>query len=454
MCFLPQHEQAREFIAGQFEKFIAKEGQRLIGWRDVPIDHDGPRQGGARLDAGDPPVLRRARRQLRRPGRVRAQADRDPQADPEPARRARRRSTACPRSPSSTCRASRAARWSTRGCCWRNQVGSFYDDLRDPDCASRRSASSTSASDQHLPQLEARAPLPVHRPQRRDQHRARQRQLDERAPADDGIAAARRRPRQAVADHPARPVGHRLPRQRARAAAARRLLAGARDDDADPGGLGRQPADGCRAPRVLRIPRRADGAVGRPGRGRLHRRPPDRRHARPQRPAARRASASPTTTSSVWPRKAACCRSRGGHRPQVAPAARQDAADRPRAGPHRRGRGDQGRSSPRPSPTRSGSSRRSTSSRTSRRSRPTAPRCASETTTPARSPAGVRLHPGGRHKFLEPMARSRRRSDRLDGHRHADRGARRPSRGCSTTTSSRTSPRSPTRRSTRSARSW
>ena len=40
---------------------------------------------------------------------------------------------------------------------------------------------------------------------------------------------------------------------------------------------------------LLRISRRADGAVGRPGRGRLHRRPADRRDARPQRPAARRA---------------------------------------------------------------------------------------------------------------------------------------------------------------------
>ncbi len=39
------------------------------------------------------------------------------------------------------------------------------------------------------------------------------------------------------------------------------------------------------AARLLRIPRRADGAVGRPRRRRLHRRPADRRHARPQRPA-------------------------------------------------------------------------------------------------------------------------------------------------------------------------
>ena len=35
--------------------------------------------------------------------------------------------------------------------------------------------------------------------------------------------------------------------------------------------------------RLLRIPRRDDGAVGRPRRRGLHRRPPDRRDARPQR---------------------------------------------------------------------------------------------------------------------------------------------------------------------------
>ena len=41
MCFMPQDEAARDFITGQFEKFVAKEGQRLIGWRDVPVTLDG-----------------------------------------------------------------------------------------------------------------------------------------------------------------------------------------------------------------------------------------------------------------------------------------------------------------------------------------------------------------------------------------------------------------------------
>ena len=41
MCFLPQDAQSRAFVVEAFEKFIAKEGQRLIGWRDVPVTLDG-----------------------------------------------------------------------------------------------------------------------------------------------------------------------------------------------------------------------------------------------------------------------------------------------------------------------------------------------------------------------------------------------------------------------------
>ena len=57
------------------------------------------------------------------------------------------------------------------------------------------------------------------------------------------------------------------------------------------------PLMDAQAPGLLRIPRRADGAVGRPGRHRLHRRPPDRRHPGPQRPAPGALLSSPTT---IW----------------------------------------------------------------------------------------------------------------------------------------------------------
>ncbi len=41
MCFLPRDEAARDFAIANFEKFIVKEGQTLIGWRDVPTTLKG-----------------------------------------------------------------------------------------------------------------------------------------------------------------------------------------------------------------------------------------------------------------------------------------------------------------------------------------------------------------------------------------------------------------------------
>jgi glutamate synthase (NADPH/NADH) large chain len=41
MCFLPRDEAARDFAVGRFERLLTKEGQSLIGWRDVPIDRNG-----------------------------------------------------------------------------------------------------------------------------------------------------------------------------------------------------------------------------------------------------------------------------------------------------------------------------------------------------------------------------------------------------------------------------
>nr|AAC97376.1 glutamate synthase large subunit [Rhizobium etli CFN 42] len=118
-------------------------------------------------------------------------------------------------------------------------------------------------------------------------------------------------------------------------------IAGACRDDADPGGLGRQPVDGGRTQGLLRISCGADGAVGRAGCRCLHRRQADRRDARPQRPQAgalprhRRRSRH----HGVSGRRAAGS-SRKDH-PEVAPAARQDAADRHGGRPyHLRSRGE------------------------------------------------------------------------------------------------------------------
>ena len=171
-------------------------------------------------------------------------------------------------------------------------------------------AGASALFDQHLPVLAAGAPVPLHLPQRRDQHGARQHQLDGGAAAGDVVGTARRRSRQDGAADRAGPIRHRLHRQRARTARhRRRLFAGACDDDADPGGVVR-PADGPGAARLLRIPRGADGAVGRAGGDRLHRRPPDRRDARPQRAAAGALHHHRRRSCDHGLGEPACCRSR------------------------------------------------------------------------------------------------------------------------------------------------
>ena len=67
--------------------------------------------------------------------------------------------------------------------------------------------------DQHLPGLEAGAALPHARPQWRDQHAARQRQLDEEPRDADGRRRVRRPQRGRQADHPAGRLGQRRARR-------------------------------------------------------------------------------------------------------------------------------------------------------------------------------------------------------------------------------------------------
>ncbi|MBT2135452.1 glutamate synthase large subunit [Croceibacterium sp. LX-88] len=135
MCFLPQHDEAREFITSQFEKFIAKEGQTLIGWRDVPTTDDG--LGKAVL--ASKPVIRQCF-----VGRGENCADQD----------AFERKLIVIRKQTQNPLAELAEKhnlpeitqlylpsFSSRtvvykGLLLANQVGSFYDDLRDPLCTS------------------------------------------------------------------------------------------------------------------------------------------------------------------------------------------------------------------------------------------------------------------------------------------------------------------------------
>ena len=198
--------------------------------------------------------------------------------------------------------------------------------------------------DEHLPELAAGPPLPLHRAQRRDQHRARQPQLDARPR---GAAArparAARRPVAAVPGLHAGRLRQRQLRRGARAAAHGRPVAAARGADDGPGGVGERARHGPGQARLLPVPRLPDGAVGRPGLRDLHRRHADRRGARPQRPAPGALVADRRRPRRAGQRGRRARHPRRPGRAQGPAAAREDVPRRHRAGPHRRGRRDQGR---------------------------------------------------------------------------------------------------------------
>ncbi len=135
MCFMPQEEAARDFITQQFEKFVAKEGQHLIGWRDVPVTQDGLGKAvlasmpmirqcfiGKGDNCADQDAFERKliviRKQTQNPLRALAEKHAMPAIE----------KLYMPSFSSRTV--------VYKGLLLANQVGSFYDDLRDPDCVS------------------------------------------------------------------------------------------------------------------------------------------------------------------------------------------------------------------------------------------------------------------------------------------------------------------------------
>ncbi len=165
MCFLPQDAPARDFITAQFEKFVAKEGQHLIGWRDVPTTEDG--LGKAVLESM--PVIRQcfiARGEncadqdaFERKLIVIRKQTQNPLAD-----LAKKHSMPGLEKLYMPSFSSRTVVY--KGLLLATQVGSFYDDLRDPDCESALGLVHQRFQHQHLPQLAAGAAVPADLPQR------------------------------------------------------------------------------------------------------------------------------------------------------------------------------------------------------------------------------------------------------------------------------------------------
>ncbi|MFK4004490.1 glutamate synthase large subunit [Qipengyuania sp. NPDC077563] len=135
MCFLPQEDEARRFVESQLERFAEKEGQRVVGWRDVPTTLDG--LGEAVI--ASMPVIRQCviARGMNCAGREAFERKlvviRKQTLNPLAALEAKHDIPGLSQAyiPSFN---SRTVVY--KGLLLANQVGTFYDDLRDPDCVS------------------------------------------------------------------------------------------------------------------------------------------------------------------------------------------------------------------------------------------------------------------------------------------------------------------------------
>ena len=165
----------------------------MLGWRDTPIDGDAI----GRVARASQPYIeqifvgRAAGHDRGRSSSASSTscASAPKRKSPSPTSRTRTSSTSrrSPRAPSST-----------KACCWRRRSPTSIRELSDPDVVSALCLVHQRFSHQHVSHLAARASVPLHRAQRRDQHAARQRELDARAPVDAGVAAVRRRYQEAV----------------------------------------------------------------------------------------------------------------------------------------------------------------------------------------------------------------------------------------------------------------
>ena len=119
----------------------------------------------------------------------------------------------------------------------------FYPDLREPDFASRAGARPLALLDEHARHLGSRAPVQLPGAQRRDQHRARQRQLAARARAAAALASCSAATCRSSSRSPTS-AGRTPPTLDAmlELLVLRRPLAAARAGDADPAGLERPDA--------------------------------------------------------------------------------------------------------------------------------------------------------------------------------------------------------------------
>jgi glutamate synthase (NADPH/NADH) large chain len=276
MCFLPQDERSRDFVVAAFERFIAKEGQTLIGWRDVPVTLDG--LGKAVI--AQMPVVRQC-------FVARGTGCEDQNAF-ERKLLAIRKQTQNPLAalavkhdlpgitelymPSFS---SRTVVY--KGLLLATQVGSFYDDLRDPDCVSALGLVHQRFSTNTFPSWKLAHPY---------RFIAHNGEINTVRGNVNWMAARRRTMESELLGSDLDKLWPIIPHGQSDTAcldnALELLLAGGYSLAHAvmmliPEAWAGNPL--MDAPRILRISRRADGAVGWPRCRRFHRWPPDRRDA-------------------------------------------------------------------------------------------------------------------------------------------------------------------------------
>ena len=192
----PRRRRAAPSSRQLVERTVADEGQRFLGWRDVPVDLS---QAGT-VAAGVAPRIRQA---------VIGAADGLEGDAFERKLYVIRRVAELAAGPDLVVPSLSSRTLVYKGMLTAPQLERFYLDLADPRVETALALVHSRYSTNTFPSWELAHPYRADRAQRRDQHAARQRQLDARARVAARVGALRRRPREGAAGDPARRLRHR-----------------------------------------------------------------------------------------------------------------------------------------------------------------------------------------------------------------------------------------------------
>ncbi len=187
MVFLPVEPQHRLLVEGVVERIAREEGLTVLGWRDTPVNAGAIR----RIARGTQPYIEQIF--VRGPhGMSQDELERKLYIV---RKRAEVEVAASDIHDSSffyiPSLSSRTIVY--KGLLLAPQIAEFYKELSDPEVVSAHVSGTPALLNQYISYLAACTPLSLHLSQRRDQHCARQRQLDVRAPKYSVLAAFRGR---------------------------------------------------------------------------------------------------------------------------------------------------------------------------------------------------------------------------------------------------------------------